>query len=171
MKKITSLLTALALICTLTACSNSSNSSSDGGTALLTASQTAYKEDKLPVPEDFYYPKALIPTADGRLMFVYNDMYFADHAVLYDQQLNMGSSFGIEREEGEYLLSYALSDSGIKALSSRSADSGTVLSIKTFSTDGKVTATTDLGDLGGHSYPPKQTVMLSLLGSFWKSRY
>ena len=150
MKKITSLLTALALICTLTACSNSSNSSSDGGTALLTASQSAYKEDKLPVPEDFYSPKALIPTADGRLMFVYNDMYFADRAVLYDQQLNMGSSFGIEREEGEYLLSYALSDSGIKALSSRSADGGTVLSIKTYSMNGKVTATTELGDLDGH---------------------
>ena len=150
MKKITSLLTALALICSLTACSNSSNSSSGGNTAVSAASQTAYKEDNLPVPEDFYYPKALVPTADGGLMFIYNDMYFADRAVLYDSQLNMGISFDIEREEGEWLSFYALSDSGIKALSSRSADSGTELSVKTYSTDGKVVATTDLGDLGGH---------------------
>lgn len=156
MKKITSFLAALALICTLTACSHSSpstsggkSSTSGGDTAVLTASQTVYKEDRLPVPEDFYYPKALVPTVDGSLMFIYNDMYFADRAVLYDQQLNMGSSFDIEREEGEGLSFYALTDSGIKVLSSRYTDSGTLLSVKTYSTDGKVISTTDLRDLDG----------------------
>ena len=83
-------------------------------------------------------------------MFVYNDMYFADRALLYDQQLNMGTSFTIEREEGEYIMSYALTDSGIRAFCSCTTDSGTVLSIKTYSTDGKVTAETEFGDLDGH---------------------
>lgn len=146
MKKILALMCGLAMISGCTACSEKGGSSA---VPVSSAVQTLYKEDKLPVPDDFNYPKALIPTVDGRLMFIYNDMYFADRAVLYDPQLNMGESFDIEREEGEGLLFYALSDSEIKALSSRISDSGTVLSVKTYSTDGYVTATTELGDLGG----------------------
>ena len=146
MKKILALMCGLAMISGCTACSEKGGSSA---VPVSSPEQTLYKEDKLPVPDDFNYPKALIPTVDGRLMFIYNDMYFADRAVLYDPQLNMGESFAIEREEGEGLLFYALSDSEIRTLSSRISDSGTVLSVNTYSTDGKVTSTTELGDLGG----------------------
>lgn len=158
MKKLTAVIAALALIAGCTACAggekntsggNSSASSRRGGT-VQTAAQTIYTEDRLAVPDDFYYPQGLAYAEDGSMLLIYNDMYFTVRAVRYDTELNMGESFVIEKGETEYLANFALTDAGLRAYSSRTVDGETLLSIRTFSADGKVVSTTELGDLDGH---------------------
>lgn len=151
MKKMLALLSALALFTAFTACSDSGKGSSDissGKSSVTSAAQTIYKQDKLSVPDDFYYPKSLVSMEDGRLMFIYNDMEFADRAVYYDAELNMGGSFNIERDENETLSNFTMTDAGLRAFSLRETDGVNVLSLKTFSEDGKVVSTTELSDLG-----------------------
>ncbi|MDO4864282.1 MAG: extracellular solute-binding protein [Ruminococcus sp.] len=151
MKKMLALLSALALFTACTACSDSGKSPSDvlsGKSSVTSAAQTIYKQDKLSVPDDFHYPKSLVSTKDGRLLFIYNDMEFTDRAVYYDAELNMGGSFNIERDENETLSNFTMTDVGLRAFSLRETDNGTVLSLKTFSEDGKVVSATELSDLG-----------------------
>lgn len=157
MKKMVAILSALALIAACTACSDGNKDSSgkssgvtSGAVSEIAVAQTAYKGDKLPLPDDFYFPQTLACAADGSLLLIYDDMYFTVRAVKYDAELNMGASFDIEKEEGEYLSYFELTDAGLRALSSRGAeDGGTLLTVHTYSDDGKITDTTELGDLGG----------------------
>ncbi|MBQ9899322.1 MAG: extracellular solute-binding protein, partial [Ruminococcus sp.] len=142
---------AAAVLTGCTACSNGGKSPSDassGKSSVTSAAQTIYKQDKLSVPDDFYYPEALVCTEDGRVLFIYNDMNFAERAVYYDTKLNMGESFDIERYETETLSNFTMTDAGLRAFSFQEADGAAVLSIKTFSADGKVVSATELSDLG-----------------------
>lgn len=160
MKKALAFIFAVAVLCgSLTACSSNSNNSSSHESknssearrsASLSASQTAYKNDELPVPNDFYYPQSLTYANDGSLLLIYNDMYFRVRAVKYDTELNMGKSFDIEKGETEYLSDFSQTNAGLRAVATRTEDDETVIYIHTFSDDGKITATTELGDLKGH---------------------
>ena len=70
MKKITSILTALALICTLTACSKGGGSESAQSFTAEKLSDVAYKQEKLPLPENASILYGAVPFDSGNKVYM-----------------------------------------------------------------------------------------------------
>lgn len=70
MKKITSILTALSLICTLTACSKGGGSESAQSFTAEKLSDVAYKQEKLPLPENASILYGAVPFDSGNKVYM-----------------------------------------------------------------------------------------------------
>ncbi len=146
MKKTIAILSAIIMMASCTACSKSSG---EGKGNVQSMAQTMYKETKISTTSDILNCVGLFTASDGSLEFVYYDTSEKLHAVRYDKDCNEVGSFDIEKDKNEFLSYFSPINGGFRAFSSVREDDELVISVKTFSADGKVVSVTDLGDLDG----------------------
>lgn len=148
MKKMIALFSALALLVSGTACGGGGGSQKTDSPE-ITVTQTIYKGESCEMPADLSFVVSMLNTPKG-LLLVYNDMDMKLRGVYYDNDMKIGNSFPVEKSDTEWLSDFAVTDDGsLRAFSSKSTGSETAVAVKTFSSDGKLVSTTELGDLGG----------------------
>ena len=147
MKKIFAIISSIIMVASCTACSKGGG---EGKGNVQSMTQTMYKETKISTLSDILNSVGLFTGEDGSLVFVYYDTSEKLHAVRYDKDCNEIGRFDIEKEENEFLSYFSPTSGGFRAFSSVREDDELVISVKTFSADGRVVSMTDLGDLDGH---------------------